>query len=549
MTHEEAFLQAIREAPDDDAPRLLYADWLEERGDPRGAFIRVQCALEQRDPADPARPELEDEAQALLDKHEAEWTAPFRRAASEWRFRRGFVEEVTTTADAFLSGGGVFGAFPIRKVRLCFMRDLMRAVANCPHLARVRVLDVSGLHLRDHAVEALLASPHLTRLTGLNFGGNAIEGPAVRALVESPLMPRLTWLNLSNNHSLGLRAVRALASAPAPALRFLGLSHTNIGPSGLRDLLSSTTLIGLTSLQAAYIGLYGVAGAPAAEWIGGPLLSRLTCLDLNGFARVGRLPALLGSSALGRITSLGLADCRLGAAGAGALAESPHLTGLTSLDLGRNGIGPEGLQALATSPRLSGLTDLRLGDNALRDKGAQALAESPHLKRLTALDLHKNGVGGPGLLALAASPNLDGLTTLDLSDNYVGLESVKALVASPYLARLTSLCLNNNRLEPAAARALAASPHLNRLSTLHLDGNDLGDEGLRALLCSPYLTRLAELSVRTNGVGKAGADALAALLADSPRWGRLSKLDLRGNPLSGPEQRVLEQRFGARVEL
>ena len=44
MTHDDAFLQAIIENPDDDAPRLLYADWLEERGDPRGEFIRVQCA-------------------------------------------------------------------------------------------------------------------------------------------------------------------------------------------------------------------------------------------------------------------------------------------------------------------------------------------------------------------------------------------------------------------------------------------------------------------------------------------------------------------------
>ena len=35
--HDEAFLQAIRENPDDDAPRLIYADWLEERGDPRRA--------------------------------------------------------------------------------------------------------------------------------------------------------------------------------------------------------------------------------------------------------------------------------------------------------------------------------------------------------------------------------------------------------------------------------------------------------------------------------------------------------------------------------
>jgi uncharacterized protein (TIGR02996 family) len=39
------FLDTIRRWPDADAPRLTYADWLEENGDPLGEFIRVQCEL------------------------------------------------------------------------------------------------------------------------------------------------------------------------------------------------------------------------------------------------------------------------------------------------------------------------------------------------------------------------------------------------------------------------------------------------------------------------------------------------------------------------
>lgn len=42
----QSFLDAIRAHPADDGPRLLLADWLDERGDPWGEFIRVQCALE-----------------------------------------------------------------------------------------------------------------------------------------------------------------------------------------------------------------------------------------------------------------------------------------------------------------------------------------------------------------------------------------------------------------------------------------------------------------------------------------------------------------------
>ncbi len=38
MDSDEAFLQAIAETPDDDAPRLIYADWLDDhgQGDPAG---------------------------------------------------------------------------------------------------------------------------------------------------------------------------------------------------------------------------------------------------------------------------------------------------------------------------------------------------------------------------------------------------------------------------------------------------------------------------------------------------------------------------------
>jgi uncharacterized protein (TIGR02996 family) len=44
MTPDEAFLADIIESPDDDTPRLVYADWLEDNDQPdRAAFIRVQC--------------------------------------------------------------------------------------------------------------------------------------------------------------------------------------------------------------------------------------------------------------------------------------------------------------------------------------------------------------------------------------------------------------------------------------------------------------------------------------------------------------------------
>ena len=46
MTDRHAMLTAIRENPSDDTPRLVYADWLEEHGEPeRAELVRVGCEL------------------------------------------------------------------------------------------------------------------------------------------------------------------------------------------------------------------------------------------------------------------------------------------------------------------------------------------------------------------------------------------------------------------------------------------------------------------------------------------------------------------------
>ena len=50
MTDHDALLAAILAAPEDDAPRLIYADWLEEHGQAdRAAFIRVGCEAARLD--------------------------------------------------------------------------------------------------------------------------------------------------------------------------------------------------------------------------------------------------------------------------------------------------------------------------------------------------------------------------------------------------------------------------------------------------------------------------------------------------------------------
>jgi carbon storage regulator len=73
---ERAFLRAIEDRPDDEATRLVFADWLEERGDPLSELLRLQCGVARLPVGDRRRRSLMRREHALWAKHEADgWAA------------------------------------------------------------------------------------------------------------------------------------------------------------------------------------------------------------------------------------------------------------------------------------------------------------------------------------------------------------------------------------------------------------------------------------------------------------------------------------------
>jgi uncharacterized protein (TIGR02996 family) len=550
MSQADAFLDAIREAPDDDAPRLIFADWLDDHGDAdRAAFIRAQVRLAPLPPQGLARLDLEDEADDLLRKH-PEWAGRLPELAQAWEFRRGFVEAVTLHSGDFLCYASSLTAdFPLREVCFLHAGEQVGALAQSPHLAGVeslafRVLPhVTAERLRPDHLRGLFASPHLGRLTALDLSACGVEWPHVQALLESPLLARLKRLNLGSNYGVADRAVRELAQMPAArSLEVLRLGGISLTTTGLRDLLTAPCLTGLTHLDLAPCGGAGrvPTPGPAVQAVASPLLPRLADLNLSAALPAAAALALVRSPHVAQLTALRLRGAAAGDPLALALGEAAAAPALKVLDLSRNKIGPAGATALADSPTLAGLAELTLCDNQLRDTGAKALAASTHLTALTALDVARNGIGGPGLQALVGSPNLANLTTLVLSGNFIGRATVAALAASPHLGRLTRLELGEASLEADSARALAGSANLAHVRTLYLKGNRLGDAGVQALAGSPHLARLRELQLDGNGVGKAGAEALAA----SPHLRRLRTLGLRGGDLTDTERDLLRARFG-----
>jgi uncharacterized protein (TIGR02996 family) len=116
---EEAFLAAILAAPDDDAPRLIYADWLDEHGDAdRADFIRLQCHLAHLPAGDPGRDGLEAAERRLLAAHGRAWGGPFRGLATEWEFCRGFIESVVIPSDVLGQAQAALKSAPLRSVKV-----------------------------------------------------------------------------------------------------------------------------------------------------------------------------------------------------------------------------------------------------------------------------------------------------------------------------------------------------------------------------------------------------------------------------------------------
>src|SRR5262245_33896443 len=145
MNQRRAFLQAITEAPDDDVPRLVFADWLQDEGDAdRAEFIRVQCALARIEADDPERPRLCRREDELLAAHREEW---LKADLPAWArpgaaFRRGFVAHVAAQVLVFAQrGAALFARAPVISIKALRSHpiDVDRLVA-IPHLARLQHL-------------------------------------------------------------------------------------------------------------------------------------------------------------------------------------------------------------------------------------------------------------------------------------------------------------------------------------------------------------------------------------------------------------------------
>jgi uncharacterized protein (TIGR02996 family) len=225
VSERDAFLRAVRDHPDEDAPRLVFADWLDDSGDPLGEFIRVQFALEphrqplpdehadarrkhrlaraaRRDSNDPLAPLLRREGE-LLAAHGKEWAPGLIGVPGlSPQIRRGLVEEVWGGSEELLAHADrIADTCPaLRRLVVHGPRGHGADLAACPLLGRLRELTLAGWPT-THDARALAASPHLRGLRTLRvwLSGRETNG-RVHALATSPNLPALEAFVLVQGH-------------------------------------------------------------------------------------------------------------------------------------------------------------------------------------------------------------------------------------------------------------------------------------------------------------------------------------------------------------
>jgi uncharacterized protein (TIGR02996 family) len=294
---EAGLLADIRDDPEDDAPRLIYADWLDEHGlAARAELIRVQIQR-ARLPSDAAAwAALRRREQELLAAHEEEWLAPIAKLAVGHEFIRGLLDDVLTDAETFCQNAELLLNAAPTAAWIISAEDYVavRAVVRCEHFPRLRRLALRG-RMGGAGARILAESRHVACLRELEVRGNSLGQPGVQALAGSAYLGDLRALGLRDNN-LSRSCVPILASSTnLPVLRKLDLSRNLLGNSDARSI------------------------ATAKHW------PQLRELDLSGNAIDNEgAEALAASPLLRQLVRLDLCDTGVSAIGARKILQSPH---------------------------------------------------------------------------------------------------------------------------------------------------------------------------------------------------------------------------------
>lgn len=364
VTERDALLAAVLDNPEDDLPRLVYADWLDENGPSlsspdresaanRAALIRLQIEQSRAEPFSPVWRTADAKCRELIDRHYAEWTLHLPEWVIEAEFRRGFIEHITVEAMRFAhSAAVIFESEPIREVRATrFVQseewESIESFFAAPELARIRRLEFTRGTLVNVEFDALATSPHLTGLRELSLWRNSVPPWWLTELLAGPRLPNLATLDLSDGTNLGPAVADGLSRGSKRHLAKVNFSGVWFPSADVQRMLASPPLKHVEELR---LGWDGDAVNP------GPLVhldlawvlpwSRLRVLDISGQGvGLDGVKEIAWKPEAAQLRWLGLASNGIGRGGALLLLDSPHLNPFY-LDVRDNELRPRDIERL-----------------------------------------------------------------------------------------------------------------------------------------------------------------------------------------------------------
>jgi uncharacterized protein (TIGR02996 family) len=306
MTDGDALYRAILDDPDDDAPRLVWADWLEEHGDPdRAEFIRLQCEWTHLVPGHPRYAGLMAAWQAPEGRHRDRWTAglgEFARFCGFWRGLPDWFEVDTGNAVERLES--IRRHVPAQCVGL-HLSGFREALRHWPGLETIRYLavwedspDPYYPHSSLRGWVWLIQSPRLRRLRGFRASINPMSAGVIPAIAGTdwPHLWDLTFHVRGVGSNAPPAAWAALCDADwFPGLRSLKLYGCRLGEDLVAHLLTSGGPLALEHLE---LGANGLSDGFVRRLARSPKLPALRLISL------GKRPPVAGPSAAPDLTAI-----------------------------------------------------------------------------------------------------------------------------------------------------------------------------------------------------------------------------------------------------
>jgi uncharacterized protein (TIGR02996 family) len=253
----QPFRREIAENPTWLEPRLVYADWLEEQGNPLGEFIRTQIALSEMSSTDPARSKLESRELQLRRQFQKGWVRSVRPTCDRWEFRNGMIEGISLSSERFLERAeALFDDNPIRHCQFSGTRKHLRDLTDSFCLPQLESIDLAGESLgrwgsfqtyeSERKLIEFLRCDGLSNICHLGLAGNLLNDGVLDIISENQF-PRLDSLDLTQNVSITTERLGTLLSQyPIRNLRVSYTQHQNLigdwRPESTREFAQSIML-------------------------------------------------------------------------------------------------------------------------------------------------------------------------------------------------------------------------------------------------------------------------------------------------------------------